>query len=195
MLETKVMINWIFITSCGNSASQSRTKSLSFPRQFLPLDFVAWIKNKLKKEKNQQHLCGKLWLRNLTWQSPPTNFWPTVGAGESRTNIFRHMSHWSTNLGFKNGLYVKNAWCQYSTKHSTKRSLHVSVQFSYTGSWDPASKVKPVNVLSHNELHLKMKMTDEICLLYINWWWVFCDVNLFRCAYATIKNCKLIFEA
>ena len=35
------------------------------------------------------------------------------------------------------------------------------MQFSYTGSWDPASKVKPVNVLSHNELHLKMKMTDE----------------------------------
>ena len=38
---------------------------------------------------------------HLTWQSPPTSFCPTVGAGESRTNIFRHMSHWSTNLAQK----------------------------------------------------------------------------------------------
>ena len=75
----------------------------------------------IKTKEKQQHLLGKLWLQNLTWQSPPTNFWPTVGAGESRTNIFRHMSHWSTNLGFKNGLYVKNPWCKYSTKAFDKK--------------------------------------------------------------------------
>ena len=98
-------------------------------------------------------------------------------------------------LGLRTDYMWKSPDVSIRQKHSTKRSLHVSVQFSYTGSWDPASKVKPVNVLSHNELHLKMKMTDEICPLYINRRLVFCDAKLFRHTNATIKNCKLIFFA
>ena len=96
-------------------------------------------------------------------------------------------------LGLRTGYMWKIPDVSIRQKHSTKRSLHVSVQFSYTGSWDPASKVKPVNVLSHHELHLKMKMTDEICLLYINWRWVFCDVNLFRRAIRNHKKLQIDF--
>ena len=98
-------------------------------------------------------------------------------------------------LGLRTDYMWKSPDVSIRQKHYTKRLLHVSVQFSYTGSWDPASKVKPVNVLSHNELHLKMKMTDEICLLYINRRLVFCDAKLFRRTKATTKNCKLIFFA
>ena len=192
MLETKVIINWIFITSCGSSASQSRTKSLSFPRQFLPLDFVAWINNKLKKATTK--------LENCDFEISPDNLLQLTSDQLLEPGSLGQTSCDTCHTGPQTlGLRTDYMWkipdVSIRQKHSTKRSLHVSVQFSYTGSWDPASKVKPVNVLSHNELHLKMKMTDEICLLYINWWWVFCDVNLFRCAYATIKNCKLIFEA
>ena len=97
-------------TSWGNSASQSRTKSLSFPRQFRPLDFVACNEIFTWNGSVQWKLFENMF-EHLTWQSPPTSFCPTVGAGESRTNIFRHMSHWSTNLAqkhFAKTLHKKN---------------------------------------------------------------------------------------
>ena len=82
-----------------------------------PGNFDRWILLPMKRKK--KHIKSKK-VGNLTWQSPPTSFCPTVGAGESRTNIFRHMSHWSTNLEQK---HLRNVF-----KNSNFKTFKISSQ-------------------------------------------------------------------